>query len=346
MAMTLISVNMASGQQDQDSGAAPGYPAEVRDILYPCPADGSQQPALVWLPEVESGERVPLLVALHTWSGNYRQGGGEIKYAEWCLQNGWAFIHPNFRGPNRTPEAMGSDLMVEDIRAAVAWAQQQAPVDENRIYAIGVSGGGHATALLAGRTPEIWAGISSWCGISDIAAWHAETSAAGRANYAAQIEGALGGPPDTPERLADAWHRSPLSWLENASGVPLDLNHGINDGRTGSVPFTQTLRAWNAAVPESERLTDAEIAAFYETRQPPAGKGAVADGDALYGNRPPLFRLTHGNTRVTIFQGGHEIVHEAALNWLAAQRKGQPANWNPPKIAELRATEADKQSGK
>jgi hypothetical protein len=34
-----------------------------------------------------------------------------------------------------------------------------------------------------------------------------------------------------------------------------------------------------------------------------------------------------GNTRVTIFEGGHEIVHQAALNWLAKQRRGQPPVW-------------------
>src|SRR5690606_41341630 len=53
--------------------------------------------------------------------------------------------------------------------------------------------------------------------------------------------------------------------------------------------------------------------------------------DALYGENAPLFRKTHGKVRVTIFQGGHEIVHEAALNWLAAQRKSQPVVWDPPK---------------
>ncbi len=128
--------------------------------------------------------------------------------------------------------------MVADIRAAVDWAKANAPVDETRIYAIGVSGGGHATQLLAGRTPEIWAGISSWCGIADVAAWHAETTAAGRKNYAGHIEGAIGGAPGaTDKTAAEAVHRSPLTWLAQAATVPLDLNHGIDDGRTGSVPF-------------------------------------------------------------------------------------------------------------
>jgi len=331
----------------QDTPIIPGYPPTIRKVLYPCP-DGSDQPALFWAPGegAAAAAKKPLLVALHTWSGDYRQAEGEVKYAEWCLQNDWVFIHPHFRGPNHTPEALGSDLVIADIRAAVEWAKTQTAIDETRIYAIGVSGGGHITQLLAGRTPEIWAGISSWCGIADISAWHAETTAAGRLNYAGNIEGALGGRPDTsPSQEADARHRSPLTWLGKAGTVPLDLNHGIDDGRTGSVPFTHSLHAWNAVVPESDRIDPAVISRFYETQIPPAGGDADLT-DPLYGLLTPLYRKTNGYTRVTIFQGGHEIIHEAALNWLAAQRKGQPANWNPPKIATLKTTADERESGK
>lgn len=322
-----------------------GYPAGVRVAHYPVPEDQSEQPTLFWAPELSEGTRAPLLVALHTWSGDYLQAGGEVKYAEWCQQNGWIFVHPNFRGPNRTPQALGSDLMIADIRAVVEWAKQNAPVDETRIYAIGASGGGHATQLLAGRTPEIWAGISSWCGITDIAAWHSETTAAGRLNYAGHIVGAIGGTPDATETTkAEAAHRSPLTWLGNAGPVPLDLNHGINDGRGGSVPFAHSLRAFNAVVPLSARIPEASIVAWYA--DPATLPRDPNLSDALYGTNPPLFRKTHGNTRVTIFEGGHEILHEAALNWLAAQRKGQPANWNPPKTATLKSTATDRESGK
>ena len=334
--------------QESEPVKPEGYPDGIREIRYRSSADDSQQPALFWAPEVEEGKTVPLLVALHTWSGDYRQAGGEVKYAEWCQDQGWIFLHPNFRGRNRTEEAMGSDLAVEDIRAAVEWARENAAVDLSRIYAIGVSGGGHITQLLAGRTPEIWAGISSWCGISDIAAWHGETSASGRDRYAQEIETALGGAPDESEELiAAAWHRSPLKWLSQAASVPLDINHGIDDGRTGSVPFTHSLHAWNAIVPDGQRLSDDEIDAFYQSRTPPeTGKVSSQESDPLYGDRPPVFQKTHANTRLTIFQGGHEIVHEAALNWLAAQRKGQSANWQPPRVGSLEVSETDKQSGK
>lgn len=323
----------------------PGYPVGVRVIHYPVNEDQSEQPTLFWSPDLPEGKRAPLLVALHTWSGDYLQAGGEVKYAEWCQQNEWIFLHPNFRGPNRTPQAMGSDLMVADIRAAVDWARRNAPVDETRIYAIGVSGGGHATQLLAGRMPDVWAGISSWCGITDIAAWHSETMAAGRLNYAAHIVAAIGGVPSASETaMAEATHRSPLTWLENAATVPLDLNHGISDGRSGSVPFSHSLRAFNAVVPESARIPEESISGWYA--DPASLPRDLYLSDALYGVNPPLFRKTERNTRVTIFEGGHEILQEAALNWLAAQRKGQPAIWNPAKTASLRSSQSDRESGK
>lgn len=345
IALSFILFALALPMSAADPASIPGYPPEIRETTYPVPEDASEQPTLFWFPERKNDIAVPLLVALHTWSGDYLQAGGEVKYAEWCLQNGWAFVHPNFRGPNRTPAALGSDLMVADIRAVVEWAKRETSIDETRIYAIGVSGGGHATQLLAGRTPEIWAGISSWCGITDIAAWHTETTAAGRKNYAGHIEGAIGGPPDESETtMAEASHRSPLTWLENAAAVPLDLNHGIEDGRSGSVPFTHSLRAFNAVVPETARIPEAEIGAWYA--DPASMPRDSSLSDTLYGANPPLYRKTHGNTRVTVFQGGHEILHEAALNWLAAQRKGRPANWNPPKVASLKATAADRESGK
>lgn len=320
-----------------------GYPEEVAEIRYPVSADNSEQPALFWKPAESEGMK-PLLVAMHTWSGDYLQAGGEAKYAEWCVQNDWIFIHPNFRGRNRTPESMGSDLVIADVRAAVEWAKENASVDESRIYAIGVSGGGHATQLLAGRTPEIWAGISSWCGISDLAAWHEQTSTPELQRYAKDIETALGGAPVSgSDEEKDAIHRSPLTWLANASPVPLDINHGVTDGRTGSVPFTHSLHAWNTIVPENEQLPETFIKDFYATQK---HSDAALPNEPLYGERQPLFRRTHGNTRVTIFNGGHEIVHLAALNWLAAQRKGQPANWNPPQIADLKTSDKDTQSGK
>ena len=302
-----------------------GWPEGVTELRIRSTADGSEQPALSWSPAGE--EARPLLVGLHTWGGDYRQASNGAVFARWCMAQGWHFVFPHFRGPNRTPEALGSDLAVQDIVDAVAHLRQTRPVDADRIYLIGASGGGHMAMLMAGRHPDLWAGVSAWVGISDVAAWHAEHLKDGQAdNYAKNIEAALGGPPDTPKRLADARRRSPLSWLQGARGVNLDLHHGLHDGRTGSVPCRHSLLAFNAVAAEADRLDPAQIEAFYASQQRPAGWPAAAP-DPLYGDIPLHFRRQSGQARVTIFEGGHEIFYTPGLNWLAAQRRGRPAVW-------------------
>ena len=319
----------------------PKWPAGMEKISIQSTADGSEQPALAWSPAGQ--EARPLLVGLHTWGGDFRQASNGPVFARWCMEQGWHFVFPHFRGPNLTPEAMGSDLAVQDIADAVAWMKKTRAVDEARVYLIGASGGGHMAMLMAARHPEVWAGVSAWVGISDIAAWHAEHVKGGVADtYAKNIESALGGAPDTELRLAEARRRSPLTWLHAARGVNLDIAHGIHDGRTGSVPFRHGLLAFNAVVPEEDRLPEAEIAQYYASQQRPAG-WAVPEPDVLYGERAVLFRKVSGNTRVTLFEGGHEILYTPGLNWLAAQRRGVPAVWQ---VREVIPVEADTLSGK
>jgi len=43
--------------------------------------------------------------------------------------------------------------------------------------------------------------------------------------------------------------------------------------------------------------------------------------DKTYGAKCVLFRRQSGTARVTIFQGGHEIIPAAALHWLAKQQR-------------------------
>lgn len=45
--------------------------------------------------------------------------------------------------------------------------------------------------------------------------------------------------------------------------------------------------------------------------------------DPLFGSTRILFRRTSANARVTIFDGGHDILPAAGLNWLAGQVKSE-----------------------
>ncbi len=298
------------------------WPKQVQDIRYPSAADDTQQPAMFYAPpRKDVGDQpVPLLVGLHTWSGNYKQTNPGGHYATWCVEKDWAFIGPNFRGPNKTPQACGSELVVKDIISAVDYAKQHANIDSSRIYLIGASGGGHAALLMAGRQPELWAGVSAWVPISDLAAWHAQTKKAGR-KYWRDLEASCGGAPGDSKTIDKQYrHRSPLTWLDRAKGVPLDINAGITDGHNGSVPISHSLLAFNEVAAKTDRIDAKTIANMTASPRMPDGLRMKIE-DKTYGHKPPLFRRTSGAARVTIFQGGHEIIVQAGLHWLSRQRK-------------------------
>ena len=325
-AQVLHSLSMAGLAVSVASGAAPGqaeekkkgYPDAVSVVHYASPADASEQPALFWAPDVAEAP-VPLLVALHTWSADYRQTMN-IPAATWCMEHGWAFIHPNFRGPNKRPEATGSDLVVADILGAVEYAKGVVSVDPARIYVVGASGGGYTALLMAAHAPDVWAGVSAWVPISDLRAWYEECTKAGR-GYAANVAASCGGGPGASAAVDEQYEkRSPLTHLAKAKGVSLDINAGIHDGHKGSVPVSHSLEAFNAVAAPEDRLSEDDISYFVTKRSvPPALRTEVVD--PTYGKWTPLFRRQSGRVRVTIFKGGHEIVYGAALRWLAEQRK-------------------------
>lgn len=299
------------------ASASATWPEEVREVSIHSTADGSKQPALFW--EAPGQEERPLLVALHSWSGDYRQTTG-IPYATGCFERRWHFVHPNFRGVNRCPAATCSDLVVTDILDAVEFARHHARVDNRRIYLVGVSGGGMAALQVLAKAPSLWAGVSAWVPISDLAAWHAETKAR-NLHYTQQIEASCGGPPGV-NTAADFqyWNRSPIHFLTRAWGVPLDLNAGIRDGHEGSVPISHSLHAFNILAQPSDRLSEPIISKLVKNTQVPEVLRSN-DQDATYGTSTVLFRRRSGSVRITLFDGGHEIIHDAAFAWLEKQSR-------------------------
>ncbi|MCA9232196.1 MAG: PmoA family protein [Planctomycetales bacterium] len=287
----------------------------VREVEYRSSIDGTSQPAMFYAPA--SDQQVPLLVTLHTWSGDYTQDFHRA-CESWCQEKGWAYIHPNFRGPNVRPEATGSEMAVQDIVDATRFAIRQANVDPTRIYLVGTSGGGYMSLLMAGRHPELWAGVSSWVPISDLAAWYRQSKSAGT-HYWETIAASCGGAPgDSPEVDRQYLIRSPLTYLKNARSVSLDINAGIRDGHEGSVPVSQSLRAFNEIAHAPDRFSDEEIQSIVNAAEVPEQLQEEII-DPSYGERRPLLRRHAGRARVTLFDGGHELIPAAALEWLEEQ---------------------------
>jgi hypothetical protein len=137
------------------------------------------------------------------------------------------------------------------------------------------------------------------------------------------IEASLGGPPGASEAVDAAYRdRSPIFHLERAGELPIDINAGVTDGKTGSVPISHSLSAFNAV---ARGLKAAEIPAdeFRELcthgRLSHPSANDVAE-DPTYG-RAIILRRTAGASRVTIFDGGHEGLPKPAVEWLSRQKR-------------------------
>ena len=293
--------------------------------------DGSCQPAYFLPPPSDTRGSVPLLVCLHTWSVGLENRTFAALAANEASQRGWAMAAPEYRGPNDHPEACGSDAAVSDIVDVVAFALSSAPdrIDPDRIYLIGASGGGHATLLMAGRHPGLWAGVCAGCPISDLSRWHEETSSStsGNDRYARMMEQVCGGTPG--EKSGEYLRRSPLAFLGNASGLPVDICEGIHDGHGAfSVPVGHSIRAFNALADDADRIGEETISEIERSETIPREMRFKGNDPFFGAESPVLLRRVSRNVRLTLFEGGHAFNFAHGVDWLSRQRRGCPADWS------------------
>jgi len=328
----------ATSAQQQNEAEAPAQPAPtdarnaksvvaLTEIQVVSSLDQSKQPSLLWIPEGAKSRPTPLLVYLHSWSANYKQ---ESKaWEREALKRGWIFLKPNFRGPNKRPEACGSPLARQDILDAMDHVLKNYQVDPERIYLTGASGGGHMTLLMAGWHAERFSAVSGWVGITDLAEWYRFHSRTGKPkSYALDIAAACGGQPGkSPAIDAQYKARSPIFHLEKAGDLPVDIAAGVTDGKSGSVPIHHSLRGFNvlATLHKASPVSEAEMDQLWKN-----GKlTSPQQGDELYDksyDRRIFLRRQAGLSRVTIFDGGHEGLATGACDFLAGQRRKTSAS--------------------
>jgi predicted esterase len=282
--------------------------------------DGDRQKVL-WY-DSGSHHRKPLLVVLHSWSADYQQNL-DIPFAEFAIKNDWAFIHPDFRGPNKRPQAAASKQAVQDVMDAVAEARRRGTIDESRIYLVGYSGGAMKALVLAARHPELWAGVAAWGAVYDIPDWYRHNRRLNQAHYVDTITASCGGAPSPGSRAeANCRARSPSSQLAAAAGkVPILIAHGLAD-RT--VPPRHAIDAFDALAARDDRFTAAERDQIDAHATIPTGMHEQSlDVDPLFAAAGAPARLERHSQEVTLvlYQGGHDMVYNAALEWLAKQHR-------------------------
>jgi len=244
------------------------------------------------------------------------------------MKNDLAYIRPDYRGPNKRPEATGSELVIKDIMSAVEYAKKTTKIDTSSIYLVGGSGGGYTALLMAGHYPEMWAGVSAWVPITDLKAWYDECKKANRKYYKDIAASCGGAPGDNPAVDKEYRDRSPLTYLANAKEVTLHISTGIHDGHKGSVPISHSILAFNEVADDKDKISQDDIRFFVEKAQVPEHlKQSISDPS--YGKMQPLFRRTSGNATVTIFNGGHDFILEAAIAWIDTVHENKKKHIKP-----------------
>jgi len=287
----------------------------IEDIRITSTADGAEQPAL-WVAPKGDRDR-PLLVILHSWSAPYDQHAG-IPYAMWAQENGWAVIAPHFRGVNNHPDAIGSELAVQDVVDAIDYATSQDGVDPDRVYAVGYSGGGMMSLLLAGRHPDKVTAVAAWGPPNDLVDFYRQSRAAGR-HYAGDLWRACGGDPRTAgPAQEECLRRSPMTYLDaaRANGVPVFIGQGIYDSFLSPA---QGATAFNQLADPEDRLTTEEVDEIGRRRLPEHLSGSITTETFFAeGDPEPVFARQSGAVWLVFFRADHEMVYQATLRWFAS----------------------------
>ena len=296
------------------------WPEGFEVVEIPSTADGTVQKA--YFRRAPDRKPQPLIVSLHTWSGDYTQ---KDPLAAEVLARGFNYIHPDFRGANNKPGATGSPLVLSDIEDAIRYALEYSNSDPEHVHIIGVSGGGMATLAAYMNLDYPVRSFSAWAPISDLEAWYWESVGRGQ-KYAQDILDSVSA--DGEFDAEEARRRSPLYQafpMEKRAGAQLYIYTGIHDGYTGSVPITHSIAMYNRLVREMKsgnasaaprddwyRRMDADLVGEDEIISLLARRfNPACDPADLLNDRAVYLRRDYKNIHLALFEGGHEMLPRA-----------------------------------
>ncbi len=265
--------------------------------------------------KTKSNSPKPLIVSLHTWSGDFKQND---TLAEMCKQRDLNYIHPDFRGFNWTKNACCSELALTDIDDAISYAIQNSNIDTSEIYVIGVSGGGYATLSTFMKSKHNIKKFSAWASISDLIAWYNESKIRDN-KYAKNIMDCTDS--ENVLKIENAKLKSPIYWntpISKFKDSKLIIYAGIFDGIQGSVPITHSINFYNKILTDlsvsdtTKYVSNTEKLALLEYREPLGEFGNIAD-------RKIYLKKNFENISLIIFEGNHEMLTEFALDELLGE---------------------------
>ena len=286
---------------------------EFKIVKIKSPIDETLQPAYFY--KSKSPDPQPLVVSLHTWSHDYTQYDS---INDFSVDKDYNYIHPNFRGVNNSKDACCSELVISDIDASIDFALKNSKVDTTRIYVIGCSGGGYATLAMFMKSKHKIKKFSSWVPLVDLVQWYDETRTL-KLKYADEILACTQSQDDIlNEEIARL--KSPIYWetpIEKLKYSKLEITTGIYDGLIGNgvIPITHSINFYNKVLSDlnfkdsTKYVSDDEKLKLLEFRKP------LGDFGEISGRNIILLKETN-NIKLTLFEGGHEILTKYAFEEL------------------------------
>lgn len=271
-------------------------------------SDGATDSAYVILPGDGVTQGRPLVMLLHSWTGDSSQRQFEIETEGAKL--GWVMLRPNFRGPNLNPQACASDRARQDLIEAVAWMHTKYGIDLSHVFLFGASGGAHMALIMAGRHPTYWRAVSAWIPPTNLWTWRSENdhNGDGQNDDYWNILRACCAPLYDDE--AEHLRRSPVTWLAGARDVAVDIAAGVNDP---TVPYHHSVDAFNV------------IAAAN-------GGDSPNPGGAQSYEREIITRRYAGASRLTIFNGVHEALVQPTIDWILSHMSATQVAFVPTTV--------------
>lgn len=129
--------------------------------------------------------------------------------------------------------ACGSKYAKQDIKDAIDYILRNEAVDEDNIFLLGASGGGHMALLIAGMIPEYFKAIAAYVPITDLRKWKEQNS-----YYRPHIL-------ECCSSEDEMLYRSPINYVDGISKSNLKIFHGKYDS---VVPFSHSLVLFNLIV--------------------------------------------------------------------------------------------------
>ncbi|MDR2602537.1 MAG: prolyl oligopeptidase family serine peptidase [Spirochaetaceae bacterium] len=258
----------------------------------------------------------PLLVSLHTWAGSYAQ---QDPLARLAKDENWNYIHPDFNGPNNSPDACMSGAAIQSIDAAVSFALENSSPDKNKIAIAGLSGGGSAVLCAFLKSSYKLKYCMAWAPVTCLPMWHNQSKHA-KNEYWRDIEKSTSSKGGLNEE--EAKKRSPLHMTPKSKDLCyLDIYAGLNDGYTGTVSVLHSILFYNKimgcfnsagdAVNERETTNLLSRNINPETNEYLWGGG----GD----KRKLFYKKENSHAGLFIFEGAHEILPHFAFSRIKKQ---------------------------